>query len=62
MRRGTPSAIVFGELIHAIRISKKKTMRDIAEIVGCAPSNISNCEKGTRAIKRRKTCSLGFGP
>ncbi len=54
MRRGTPSAVIFGELVHAIRLSKNKVMLDIGEIIGCAHSNISNYEKGTRAIKEEK--------
>ncbi len=54
MRRGTPSAILFGTLVCTIRTSQKKSMRQLGSVIGCPAATISQTEKGQRALKEPK--------
>ncbi len=54
MRRGTPSAILFGTLVCTIRTSQKKSMRQLGLVIGCPAATISQTEKGQRALKEPK--------
>ena len=50
MRRGTPAAILFGELLHDIRIERGMTMRQVGEKLGAPAATVSQAEKGKRAV------------
>jgi transcriptional regulator with XRE-family HTH domain len=55
MRRGTPSAELFGMIIFVLRtVKSKKTMRQVSDIVGGFASTVSQVEKGQRALKEPK--------
>jgi transcriptional regulator with XRE-family HTH domain len=52
MRRGTPSAELFGQLVRVIRVVRTdKTMNQFARDMGKAPAFVSQIEKGQRALK-----------
>ncbi len=55
MRRGTPSAELFGMIIFVLRTVKcKKSMKQIGDLIGTAPALVSQVEKGQRAVKEPK--------
>lgn len=54
MRRGTPGAIALGDFLCTIRKSKCMTMRQVSLVLDCHPSEVSNIEKGLRALKEPK--------
>lgn len=51
MRRGTPAAIKFGEIVRTLRLDKKLTMQDVADILETKPARVSQIEHAQRALK-----------
>lgn len=52
MRRGTPSAQVFGKLLSLVRsLGTGDSMRQVGESVGAPAATVSQIEKGQRALK-----------
>lgn len=52
MRRGTPSAQVFGKLLSLVRsVGTGESMRQVGESVGAPAATLSQVEKGQRALK-----------
>lgn len=55
MRRETPSAKLFGELLTTIRLAGTgSSMRRIAERIGTPSATVSQVERGQRALKQPK--------
>jgi len=55
MRRGTPSAELFGGLLAMIRTAgTRASMRQVGEKIGAPAATVSQIEKGQRALKERK--------
>jgi transcriptional regulator with XRE-family HTH domain len=54
MRRGTPGAIALGIFLRTIRQSKGMTMRQVSLVLDCHAAEVSNIEKGIRALKEPK--------
>lgn len=55
MRRGTPSAELFGGLLTMIRTAgTAESMRQVGEKIGAAAATVSQMEKGQRALKQPK--------
>lgn len=55
MRRGTPSAELFGGLLAIIRITGTgRSMRQVGDRIGAPASTVSQVEKGQRALKEPK--------
>lgn len=54
MRLGTPSCILFGQLLFELRAKNGFTMRQVAAKVGVDAATVSNVEKGNRAVKAPK--------
>lgn len=55
MRRGTPSAELFGNLLKGIRTTRLDlSMRKVADKIGVKAATISQIEKGQRALKEPK--------
>lgn len=57
MRRGTPAAEEFGELVHKLRTEKDMSMRQVAIKMGVPTSTVSQVEKAQRAVKAPKLAS-----
>ena len=66
MRRGTPGAIKMGIFLRNLREAQCLSMRQVAGIIGCAPAQVSQVEKGQRALKEPKidvwAKALDIGP
>lgn len=55
MRRGTPPAELFGDLLAMIRTAgTRDSMRQVAEKIGTPAATVSQIEKGQRALKEPK--------
>lgn len=55
MRRGTDSAILFGEFLAMIRkVSSRASMRKIGDGIGSPAATVSQVEKGQRALKSER--------
>jgi transcriptional regulator with XRE-family HTH domain len=54
MRRGTPSAMFFGQLLCELRTYKQFSMRHIARKIGVPAATVSQVEKAQRAVKEPK--------
>lgn len=55
MRKGTPSAILFGQCLFLIRTrTAKKSMRQVGSIIGTKAATVSQIEKAQRALKEPK--------
>ncbi len=55
MRRGTPSAELFGDLLAVIRMAgTRASMRQVGEKIGAPAATVSQIEKGQRALKEPK--------
>lgn len=54
MRRRTPAAKKFGEILYKLRIEKHLTMRQLAGKTGVVAATISQIEKAERALKEPK--------
>jgi transcriptional regulator with XRE-family HTH domain len=55
MRRGTPSAVLFGEFLAMIRkAGTRASMRKIGDQIGSPAATVSQVEKGQRALKSEK--------
>lgn len=54
MRRGTPSAIAFGQYLCRVRKVENMTMTQMAKKIGCPPATISQIERGERSLKESK--------
>jgi hypothetical protein len=55
MRRGTPSAELFGGLLAMIRMAgTRDSMRHVGEKIGAPAATVSQTEKGQRALKEPK--------
>ncbi|WP_056825521.1 helix-turn-helix domain-containing protein [Terrabacter sp. Root85] len=55
MRRGTPSAVLFGQLLAMIRqVRTGVSMREVGDRIGAPVATISQVEKGQRALKEPK--------
>ena len=55
MRRGTPSAELFGALLAMIRTTGTgKSMRQLGDRIGAPAATVSQIEKGQRALKKPK--------
>lgn len=66
MRRGTPSAALFGNLLAMIRTAgTAASMRQIGDKIGAPAATVSQVEKGQRALKAPKIAvwsrALGIG-
>lgn len=53
MRRGTPAAELFGNYVYKSRMNLGMTMRQLADIIKCYPSTVSQIEKGQRVLQER---------
>lgn len=51
MRRGTPAAEAFGELLMNRRVGHGLTMREVGRRLGVPAATVSQSEKGQRAVK-----------
>lgn len=58
MRRGTPSAILFGDFLIAIR--GPRPQREICEPLSLPPATISMFERGTRSVKMLMVPKLAY--
>ncbi|MCB1256757.1 MAG: helix-turn-helix transcriptional regulator [Microthrixaceae bacterium] len=55
MRRGTPSAKLFGDLLSMLRtVGTGQSMRQVGDRIGVRAATISQIEKGQRALKEPK--------
>lgn len=55
MRRGTPSAKLFGQLLSLVRsVGVGDSMRQVGENIGAPAATVSQVEKGQRALKEPK--------
>ncbi|TFD55068.1 XRE family transcriptional regulator [Cryobacterium sp. Hh7] len=55
MRRGTPSAKLFGHLLSLVRsLGTRGSMRQVGESIGAPAATVSQVEKGQRALKAPK--------
>lgn len=54
MRRGTPSAKVFGAFLYSHRMVANLTMRQLGAKIGVPAATVSQVEKGERALKEPK--------
>lgn len=55
MRRGTPSAILFGQCLKLIRTrTSNKSMRQVGLVIGAKAAAVSQIEQATRALKEPK--------
>jgi transcriptional regulator with XRE-family HTH domain len=55
MRRGTPSAELFGDLLGMIRtVGTGDSMRQVGDKIGAPAATVSQIEKGQRALKEPK--------
>ena len=55
MRRGTPSAELFGGLLFIVRTAGAgRSMRQVGDELGAPPATVSQVEKGERALKEPK--------
>ena len=55
MRRGTPSAKLFGDLLTMLRTAGTgQSMRQVGERIGAPAATVSQIEKGQRALKEPK--------
>lgn len=66
MRRGTPSAALFGDLLALIRTAgSAASMRQVGDKIGAPAATVSQVEKGQRALKAPKIAvwsrALGVG-
>lgn len=58
MRRGTPSAVLFGGLLYFVRITgTRRTMRQIGDQIGAPAATVSQVERGQRAVKEPKVAA-----
>src|SRR5687768_4476326 len=55
MRRGTPSAELFGDLLLMVRTAgARRSMREVGDKIGAPAATVSQVEKGQRALKEPK--------
>lgn len=54
MRRGTPSATLFGEILLILRKNTNQSMSALGAKIGSPAATISQIEKGQRALKEEK--------
>lgn len=61
MRRGTPSADLFGELLTTLRlVGSGSSMRRIGERLGAPAATVSQIEKGQRALKEPRIAAWAY--
>lgn len=54
MRRGTPAAKAFGNLLLLYRTDARLSQRQVGERIGAPAATVSQIEKGQRALKEPK--------